>query len=424
MAKNRKLFIIEFITGMGQFTLITGAFLAGFVKLIGGSNSLNGLIGTLPAIMGFFQILSAILFERLKHRKPTMMLFIYILRALLPMIYLVPLALLNTGLKLHAFIIIYIFAFAANAMVSPALSDLLVNSTPMNIRGRYFATRERFGFLVTAIMSFALGKILDILKIDGLEGTGFFIIGAVLVLLGLVNIGSVQKMGEITHEQEPTVFSFKDAVTLPLKSKGFRRIIMMFVIWNFGLQIGGPFVSVYMVAELGVSYTYMMILGIIGSVMRMIFPIFWGKLSDERSWFLTVKSSVALLALNHFIWAFVDLGNVYYVAPFQFILGGFAWSGIGLSLFNIQYMFAQREGRTMYIGLNAAIGGVVSFIAVRTGGTIIEHLEGRGLTLLSHHFNNMQVVFALSGLFLMICPFFVRFALEGIEPTEKRSAQT
>ena len=60
MYRNRKFFIVEFMTGMGQFTLITGAFLAGFIHMLGGSDSLNGTMGAIPAVMGFMQIASAL----------------------------------------------------------------------------------------------------------------------------------------------------------------------------------------------------------------------------------------------------------------------------------------------------------------------------------------------------------------------------
>lgn len=55
MHHNRKYFKLEFITGMSQFSMVTGAFLTGYIHMLGGSDSLNGFIGgALPAILGFF----------------------------------------------------------------------------------------------------------------------------------------------------------------------------------------------------------------------------------------------------------------------------------------------------------------------------------------------------------------------------------
>jgi predicted MFS family arabinose efflux permease len=243
------------------------------------------------------------------------------------------------------------------------------------------------------------------MKLAGIESKGFMIIGMTVLIMGAANIFSIYKVQEVSSVKSARSQKFSELLKLPFKSRGFRRIIFLFVLWNFGFQLGAPFVAVYMVTDLDVSYTMMTVYGIMTSVMRMIFPSVWGRISDRKSWYLTVKGSIGLLALSMVLWYFVDSANVGYMAPVLFLLTGFAWSGIGLSLFNIQYMYAKKEGRTMYIGLNAAVGGVFSLVGVLVGGLAVNAM-------------GMQMSFIMSGIVLAFCPIYVKYFVEQI-PSEE-----
>ena len=411
MSRNRQLFLIEMMTGMGQFTLVSGAFLAGFINLLGGSDSLNGTMGAIPAVMGFTQVISSLYFERMQQRKKPMLKMIAFLRLALSLIYIIPVLLIPTGISLQLFILLYIVAFALNGLMAPALMEWLVVSTPNSIRGQYFAKRERFGFALSVVLSFSAGKLLDYYEIIDLEAQGFLFVGAIVLILGIINFVSVHRMEELTHDYVPSKYRFRDAVKIPLSNPGFKMVIALFSLWNLGLQMGGPFIAVYMVAHLDLSYTYVMTISILGTILRILVTPIWGKMADKKSWYLTAEGSVMLLALTHISWAFVDHHNVAFMAPLLFATGGFAWGGAGISMFNIPFMFATKQGRTMFLGLNAAIGGVIALIGVRFGGYLIDRLEGANVAFGPFVFNNIQFVLFVSSLILMTCPLFIRLVL-------------
>lgn len=417
MQHNRNFFILEFVSGLGQFSLVTGAFLTGYIHMLGGSDSLNGFIGALPAIMGFLQIASALYFERLSQRKNALVKVVRPLRIMLGMCYLVPLFFLDTVFALPIFVVLYVISFALNAFAAPAVSDLLINSTPQAIRGRYFAERERVGFAVMMVLTIAIGRMLDVFKNMGNEARGFGIIAIVVLFFGLLNTFSIKSLKEITHNQVATKFALKEVLTKPLGDQGFRKVITLFIMWNVGFWISAPFIAVYLITQIQVSYTYMMIMGFIGTGMRIIFPKFWGQLADNKSWFLCLEGSLLLTAIVHFSWGFVHIGNYQVMAPLLHLLAGFAWSGLGSSLFNIQYMYAGSNGRTLYIGLNAAIGGIASLIAVRSSGWIIDRFDKISMPFGNGSINSMQFIFIVSGLLLLTCVAYVKYYLRK-EPTK------
>ena len=116
-----------------------------------------------------------------------------------------------------------------------------------------------------------------------------------------------------------------------------------------------------MVTGLKLEYTYIMAIGVLASLVRVFVTPFWGRLANKKSWFFSQKC-----LLVYYRWfTFYGFCCSYYCPISNSVLqvvSGMAWAGIGISLFNIQFLFAKREGRTMYLGLNAAIGGIAGFL--------------------------------------------------------------
>lgn len=413
MYRSRKYFILEGVTGIGQFSLTSGAFLAGFIHLLKGSDQINGMVAVIPAVVGILQIFSSLIYERLESRKRTIIRMAIVLRLLLALVYFVPMLLMPLGVGLEAFIICYILAYSINALNAPAIVNWIVDLTPLSIRGQYLAYRDKISLLVTAVLTIVLGKALDYFKSLGNQMIGFALVGVIILVFSILNIYSLMHIHELNGTYEKKEYKLKEVLTTPIKNTSFRKIIILFIIWNFALQIGGPYIAIYMVTKLNLQYTYMMTLSVIATVVRVAVANMWGRIADKKSWFLSTECSVAILAIVHFSWGFVNTSNYIILAPLLHILSGIGWGGAGISLFNIQFLFAKREGRTMYIGLNAAIGGIFSFIAVWIGGRLIRLLEGAELSIMNIQINSMQITFFISGLLLMLCPIFVKVFIEN-----------
>ena len=141
----------------------------------------------------------------------------------------------------------------------------------------------------------------------------------------------------------------------------------------------------------------------------------WGKLADKRSWILTTKLSIALLAVCHTMWAFIDMKTYTVLMPLSNIIAGVAWAGIGISLFSIQFMFSPEDGRTVYVGFGAALGGIVGFASSLLGSVIVGALAALKFNLLGIIIGNMQVVFFISGILLTVCAAYIHYFIKKSE---------
>lgn len=406
LSTSRWFFVLEGITGIGQFSLTTGAFLAGFISFLGGSESLNGILGVVPAAAGLFQLFSSLIRKEGQSRKELAIRWATFLRIFLSSVYFVPFLFMKLGaakpLVLGSFVVCFAFAFILNAFIAPYIGSWLIDLVPMRIRGKYLAMRDRISLTVIAMCTIGLGKVLDINKASGDEFRGFLVVGLVLVTMGVLNLFALHHIEDVEVKEEKASKPFKERLLQPIKDPVFSKLIKFNGLWNFALFIGGPFIAVYMVEDLKLSYTYMMTMTVIGTIVRVVFTGFWGKVADHKSWMQSAGMSLLVLGVTHFSWSLVSSGNAFVLVPILNIMGGIAWAGAAISLFNLQFMYTDQKIRTISLGVNAAFGGIIGLIAVWIGGRIVEYV-------------NVHTVFALSGILLIVCTGYIFVVLSKNE---------
>lgn len=409
---SRRIFIREGCTAVGLFSITSGAFLAGFAKYLGATDEFNGLIGAIPTVAGIVQIFSSLLFEKLEHRKFLISLLCFLYRTLLGLMIFIPIFIQSAAARLFALAAVYAIAYSIAAFITPAASSWIVDLTPEDKRGNYFATKDAYALAFVTILTLVMGRVMDTYRKVNSEYDGFVILGIVVLVLALLNFYFISQVKEPILNRKRTNIKLKDVLLLALKNRGFRKVIILSILWNVALQVGGPFFAVYQVTGLNLSYSYIMIMGVISSIVRVIIARTWGNLGDRKSWFFTTKISIAILGMVHILWSLVDIKSAFYLVPILSIFGGIAWSGINLSLFSIQFVYAPEEGRTAYIGTSAALGGVAGFLSTFIGSRIVSILKPLRFNLFGILIGNMQVVFALSGILLLVTALYVRNYME------------
>jgi hypothetical protein len=412
---GRKLFNYEGCAAMGIFSITSGAFLAGLAQHMGASDEFNGIIGAIPALAGVVQIFSSLVFEKLERRKFLISIMCFCFRFLLGLMFLIPFIIENPNYRLAALAGFYGTAYVLASFISPPAANWIVELTPENIRGKYFAVKDAYSLAFVTVITLIMGKVLDIYKNNNSINTGYAIIGVVVIILTIINFIFISSVKEPLTKKIQGDLKIRDVILNPIKNKNFRKILILFILWNVGLQIAGPFFSVYMVTKLQLSYTYIMIMGVIASLVRVIIVVYWGKFADSRSWISCAKYSIAVLAVCTGLWTIVDKNTMIVLIPLLHIMGGIAWAGINISLFNIQFVFAPKEGRTMYLGLNAAIGGTLGFLSTVSGSLLLKLLGNFKIDLFLITISSIQVLFALSGIILLISVLYIHLFIKEIK---------
>jgi MFS family permease len=408
---SRSMSIFEGCAARSVNNLTSGAFLAGYASFLGAGDAVNGIIGAIPVLAGVMSLFSPLYFEKRERRKLGVVLLNFLHRFMMGLMVFIPLIAFNKTTRLLLLTMMYLGAYLAISFSNPAASSLLIDLTPESIRGRYFGKRESILLSVATVISLALGRVMDFYKAGGNAYGGFVVTFAVIILLSFANLYFWSSIKEPPAKSRQTAYKVKEVIAMPLKNAGFKKVIIFFVLYNIALQVGAPFLPVYMVTGLKLDYTYIMLMSTIGTVVNVLLVRTRGKWADKRSWDFTLKCSILLLGITHFSWFFVDVSTAPVLVPVLHVMSGMAWAGIGISTFNIQFIYSPEAGRTAYIGFNAAFGGLMGFLGTMAGSALLTVFHNLKWQISSFQIRGMQILFLISGILLMLCAAYVHVSI-------------
>jgi MFS family permease len=425
MQKNRFLGVLEGASARVIFNLTTGAFLVGLLKYIGASDTVCGYIIAIPVLAAVVQFLSPIILESLKMRKKIIIAGCMIHRLLLSSLVAIPFLPADTNLKLWIAVAVFFISYLAVSFINPAVANMYVSFVPQNIRGKYFGMRESYLLLSATIVSLILGKVLDTFEEAGRVGAGYLIIYAVVFVFTIINFISFYLMKEVPLVHNETRMKISEVFSLPLKSKRFVRFFIMSAIWNVAFQIAGAYFSVYLVSDIDMSYTTITLLGMLSSGSYVVAANLWGKLADRRTWPVSAYLSLGALGVCHTLWFLSSKGSplLLPIMVLAHIISGIAWSGVNISMFNLQFVFTPDEKRTVYIGFNAAAAGILGYMAAVLGSILVGLFGEAPIRLGSLSINIKQVLFAVSATLIFVCVAYIFFFLRDRKAVNEEEAQ-
>ncbi len=402
-SKSRKLFIAEGCCANGIVTLTTGAFLSGYANSLGATDSLNGIIGSIPVLLCTLQMFSSVILESLCRKKCLISSFSFIHRLLLASVFFVPLFITDPGSRLAAVIAIYGGAHCFGAFIGTGTGNWILQLVPRHIRGNYLGKKDSFAFAFSTILSLIMGWVMDRFRSSSMEQTGFLVVGTVVLFVACTDfwcLSSISEPESVPHRQR-----LLDAVVKPLADREYRKVMLTYMFWNLALQIAGPFFSVYMVTGLKLNYTYITFLGLISSTVRVLAAWLWGRLADATSWLLAARCSMGMLGLVHASWLFMTPETCYALQPVLQALSGAAWGGIAISVFNLQYHYAPAEKRVLYVSANSSYAGLCGFLSTLLGAYLLKVFPS--LNIGGFLVSGMQLLFLLSGILILGCVYYM-----------------
>ena len=407
--RNRLLVIIEGASAKIVFNLTTGAFLVGLLKYMGASDEVCGYILAIPVLAAIIQVISPIILEGLVYRKKIILIGAMVHRLLLSSIIIILLLPFSTQVKLLLTGIIFLISNLANSFVTPAVSNMYISFVPQSIRGRYFGLRESYLLLSATIVTLILGRVLDSFTAAGNEATGYIVVYAVIFIFTLINNVSFFLMKEVPMAHSNVKIKISEVFSLPLKDKVFTKYFIMLIIYNFGIQIANAFYSVYLKSDLNMNYTIITTFSLISAVVYIFSARLWGRFADKNGWATTTMITIGILGIGHFIWylAFEGSPLIIFLLVLAHIASGLSWSGINVSLFNLQFDFTPNEKRIVYIGFSAAVSSFIGWIAALIGTQLVGLFGNKKILIGNAIINIKQLLFLASSVLLFICSAYI-----------------
>lgn len=298
------------------------------------------------------------------------------------------------GSPLGANLFLAFFALYAmsGGMGSGVWASWMADIVPQDVRGRFFALRNRLVGVVQIIAGLSSGLIVTTIS-GGRPLWGAF--AAMFVMAGFTRFGSAWFLSRV-HEPHQTVrppardFTYVEFLR-KTPTSNFARFVLFVALIHGTTAISGPFFAPYFLKDLHLREQYWLyaVINNAGLIGTLVFLPFWGRMADRHGNRIVLMFSAIGIALTPLPYLFVHSAPLLWLAGF---LGGVAWSGFGLSSFNYVFEAVTPPRRIRCFSYLGATTGFAVFVLGMCGGLLVPHLP-----VLPHCISKYQTIFAISA---------------------------
>lgn len=391
--------ILAITFGVIFINITGGPALTGFAKELQAKEFIFGILMAMPVIGGLFQLFASYVLEKTKKRKKIFLVFGVIQRTLWVPVGLVPFIIPVTAdsLRIWTVILLITAASSCGSFVNITFFSWMADLLPGNFRGRFFSLRTRISTIAGLIASLIIAKLLDVLP-------GFIGYATVFILAGVMGIMDILcfiKVVDVPMEAQEKKDSMLTIIKQAFKDHGYRRYLLFWTLWGFSINFSAPFINLYALGNLKMSFTEITITGQVVSNLTTIFFITkWGRFLDKFGskvlLYITCTSTAVLLLL-------LVLASPDNYMPFLIfnLIGGVIWCGTDLANQNMLITHTPSQNRSMYIAiysvLTTLLGNALAYVA---GGYFLESVSKLNIHIFlgGSLLNNYQLLFIVSSI--------------------------
>ncbi|HKH59707.1 MAG TPA: MFS transporter [Flavitalea sp.] len=370
-----KLVIKDGLAAEAMTTLTGGTFLVAIALYLGASNFQVGLLAALPILTNISQLIAIWLVQQYNNRRGVAVICNFLARFPLLFIALLPwLFSKETSLQVLIFLLFfhYLFGSIAGASWNSWMKDLV----PEKKLGTYFSRRSRMIQILSVTLSLLIAVLLDYVKTNhsAYEMPAYSIMFLAGGLIGIWGVYILSRTPEPKGKVIPDnlFVLFRRA----LANTNFRNLVVFNSFWSFALNLATPFFTVYMIKTIGLSFSYIIGLGILSQLSSIFSIKMWGGYSDKFSNKTIISIAGPIYVVCMIAWTFTAMPSSPWLTSLLLILinifSGVATAGINLAITNIGIKLAPKEEAIVYISARNMVVAFFSAIAPLVGGLMAD----------------------------------------------------
>jgi len=375
------------LASQAMVTLTGGVFLVGFALKLGAPNYVIGLLAALPPLADLLQLPAILLVERVRNRKLISVFSAALARSFWLLIALIPF-LFSAKLGLVALLIAVFVRYAIVSFVSVGWNSWMRDLVPQGKLGTFFSRRMTLTTALALPLSLGAAFYLDKWKLafPERELEGYSLLFALGFLAGIIGVYFIYRTPEQRMEIKGEKEKFFSLLLEPFRDVNFRNLMAFSSSWSFAVSLAAPFFTVYMLKRLEFGMPFVILLSAISQLMHIVFLRVWGRLADRfnNKSVLAVCGPVFILSILG--WTFTTLPEEYSLTvPLLFllhILMGISMAGVNLTLGNIGFKLAPREGATAYLATRNIMNSIAAGVGPILGGFAADFFAGKELSML------------------------------------------
>ncbi len=345
-----------------------------FILALGATNAQIGLLSSLSSLSGVIILLpGALLAEKFGRRKEIALFSGGIFgRIILFLLMLVPFF-FSGSTAIYVALALAILRDTLNNLGMPAWISLSADLVPISWRGRYFGARNFIMGVTGMIATLVVGEIIT--RSGGIQG--YQLTYGLAFAIGMISTYSFSRIQEppaTAPAQEDAGFSWRAIPRYFRSNPVFLMFCLTSALWNFSLNISGPFFAPYQVDVLNATATMVGILAIVSQISALVSQHPFGILADRWGPRRLVLITGLLIPLLPFAWIFIT--DVRQAIPVN-LIGGGLWAGYSLASFNYLLTLTPQDQRARFsaiyqiiVALSLSAGAAVGSLFISKWGYI------------------------------------------------------
>lgn len=368
-----------------------------YIRSIGANEFHIGILGALPTLMLFMQFVAAIVVNHLQYRRR-----LWFWAALTHRLMLLPTALgpwLIPGLSNEFWVWMLLATTAVNQGLlhfsSPLWLSWMGDYLPHEGLSSYWGIRQLW-MQVTAAASL-FGAAFLVLNSGLSIEISYAVMISVGTACGVADLLLFRKVSEPSVQQVPSP-RLRQVFSEPFRNRGFRRYIGFMCFWNFAAMAGAPFISLYLLAEVGMDLYHVLLLWTISWIGGATLSRTLGRWADSHGSQPVLVMCVALKSSNMLALLLIPRSPTiaFWILTPCFMLDAVLNAGILIANNGFMIKNSPTENRTMYIAATQAIAGMVGGVTSILAGWTMQVLAGQQWTVAGWTFGNFQLMFLTS----------------------------
>jgi MFS family permease len=380
--------------GMVWGTIVGGMPLTLFMKSIGASGVMIGLVATVGLVAMSLQVPAALLADRLPSRKmfwgwtvlPHRLL--WFLPAVLPF-------LLGADSRWLAPAVVWVVAVSGilGQLGSASWWSWMADLVPEGQRASFWGKRHSIVSVSSLVGLLAVGFLLDAFPDPGSPGgtfLGFSLVFGLAALMGSADVILHLWVPEPKPANPGDRMGIVARILKPFANRDFLWLTLAMGVWTFAMGVMGQFGLIYLSHELHLNYTNLSILAFSGMAGASLAGVLWGYVMDRVGARNFGAIMMMLAPLLNVAWFFLRAGNVplplpglpsFEISQIMLVLtvnsffAGLIYSGVGLSQVSLLPALSPPEGRTLAMAAHWSMVGLIGALGPLVGGKMMDGLE-------------------------------------------------
>src|SRR5579871_6810406 len=361
-------------------TLVTGNFLVGLIKYLGGGDLWIGLLSAIPSVLGILQIPGAIWGRSKASYKRFVLPGGLLWRLFYVPFIAIPFLPVEAPVKLSLAMFCALAAAASTFIVNPIYNDWLAELVPPDSRGSFFSRRNAIATTVGGTTGVLGGLVLDEFKRNGFYRAGFSTIFALASLCATVSFAfflrmkDLERLNPIRQSLGKGILAF----AAPFRDPSYRPVLIFLAAATIGQGFPGSFYAAYGIESLKLPFTVLQLAGACQALGTVLSARFWGFSSDKYGNKPMLAIAGLSLAINPIPWMLcrpnqLEFNTILLLIAHVFF--GVMWGGVNLCQFNIMLSTAKPEDRANYLGSGMALTALVGGLSPMVGATVMASLR-------------------------------------------------